>query len=131
MGRVFTNGSGDRCSIPGRVIPKTKKKKKCYLIPPCLTLSTIRHISRVKWSNLGKEVPSATPRCCSNWKGAFGSPSTTFANFTFIMLLVFHSISNLCKLSNAKCCLQIIFNMNLYKRITIFKRVRAQLFAGS
>ena len=25
MRRVFVNGSGDRCSIPGRVIPKTQK----------------------------------------------------------------------------------------------------------
>ena len=25
MSRVFTNGSGDRGSIPGRVIPKTQK----------------------------------------------------------------------------------------------------------
>ena len=25
MGRVFANGSGDRVSIPGRVIPKTQK----------------------------------------------------------------------------------------------------------
>ena len=25
MSRVFTNGPGDRVSIPGRVIPKTKK----------------------------------------------------------------------------------------------------------
>ena len=26
MSRVFANGPGDRGSIPGRVIPKTKKK---------------------------------------------------------------------------------------------------------
>ena len=41
MSRVFTNGLVDRGSIPGRVIPKTKKKK-WYLISPCLTLSIIR-----------------------------------------------------------------------------------------
>ena len=34
MSRVFTNGLGDRGSIPGRVIPKTQK---WYLIAPCLT----------------------------------------------------------------------------------------------
>ena len=28
MGEVFTNGLGDRSSIPGEVIPKKKKKKK-------------------------------------------------------------------------------------------------------
>ena len=39
MSRVLTNGPGDQCSIPGRVIPKTQK---WYLMPPCLVLSTIR-----------------------------------------------------------------------------------------
>ena len=44
---------------------------KWYLIPPCLTLSNIRYVSRVKWSNPGKGVaPSHTPRCSSNWKGS-------------------------------------------------------------
>ena len=43
---------------------------KWYLIPPCLTLSNIRCVSRVKWSNPGKGVaPSSTPRCSSLWKG--------------------------------------------------------------
>ena len=28
----------------------THKVKKWYLIPPCLTLSNIRYLSRVKWS---------------------------------------------------------------------------------
>ena len=37
---------------------------------PCLTLSNIRYVSRVKWSNPGKGVaPSPTPLCCSYWKG--------------------------------------------------------------
>ena len=53
--------------------------KKWYLIHSCLTLSIIRYVSRVKWSNPGKRVaPSPTPR----EKGAFGSPLTTVANFT-------------------------------------------------
>ena len=39
------------------------------MIPPCLTLNNIRFISRVKWSNPGKEVaPSPTPWCSSYWK---------------------------------------------------------------
>ena len=54
--RVFANGPGDLGSILGRVIPKTQKK--WYLIPPCLTLSIIRCVSRVKWN-------SPTPRCSS------------------------------------------------------------------
>ena len=64
MGRVFANGPGDLGSIPGCVIPKNFKK--WYLIPPCLTLSNIRYVSRVKWSSPGKGVvPSPTPRCSS------------------------------------------------------------------
>ena len=53
-GRVFDNDSGKLDSIPGR------------LIPPCLTLSNIRYVSRVKWSNPRKGVvPIPTPRCSS------------------------------------------------------------------
>ena len=60
VGRVFANDQGDLCSTLGQVIPKNKKKR--YLIPPCLTLSIIKYISRVKWSNPGKGVaPSPTP----------------------------------------------------------------------
>ena len=69
VGRVFANGPGDWCSIPGQVIPKTLKK--WYLIPPCLTLNNIRYVSRIKWSNPGKGVvPSPTPQCRSYWKGS-------------------------------------------------------------
>ena len=47
VGRVFANGPVEWGSIPGRVIPKTKKKK-WYLISPCLTHIIIRCVSRVK-----------------------------------------------------------------------------------
>ena len=41
------------------------------MIPPCLTLSNIRYISRIKWSNPGKGVaPSPTPWCSRYWKGS-------------------------------------------------------------
>ena len=44
---------------------------KWYLIPPCLTVSNIRYVSKVKWSNPGKGVAlSPTPRCSSYWKGS-------------------------------------------------------------
>ena len=49
-----------------------QRLKKWYLIPPCLTLSIIRYVLRVKWSNPGKGVaPSSTPRSSSYWKGGF------------------------------------------------------------
>ena len=50
VSRVFANGPGDLGSIPGQV-----RLLKWYLMPPCLTLSNIRYVSRVKWSNPGKE----------------------------------------------------------------------------
>ena len=38
-------------------------------MPPCLTLSNIWYVSRVKWSNPGKGVASfPTPQCSSYWK---------------------------------------------------------------
>ena len=63
VGRVFTNGPVDLGSISGHVLPKTLK---CYLIPPYLTHSNIRYVSRVKWGNPRNIVaPSPTPRCSS------------------------------------------------------------------
>ena len=48
-----------------------QRLQKWHLIPPCLTLSYIRYVSRVKWSNPGKGVaPFPTPRCSSYWKGS-------------------------------------------------------------
>ena len=58
-----------------------QRLKRCYLIPPCLTLSIMRYVSMVKWSNPGKEV--ALPLhvgVVAIEKGAFGSPSTTVVN---------------------------------------------------
>ena len=48
-----------------------QRLKKWYLISPCLTLSIIRYIPSVKWSNPGKGVVSSpTSWCCSYWKGS-------------------------------------------------------------
>ena len=47
------------------------KDSKWYLMLSCLTLSIIRYVSRVKWSNPGNGVvPSPTPRCSSYRKGS-------------------------------------------------------------
>ena len=60
MVEVFSIGSGDLGSIPGRVI---LRRKKWYLMTPYLTLRFIRYRSRVKWSHPEKEVaPFPTPR---------------------------------------------------------------------
>ena len=59
MSSVFINGPRDRCSISGRVIPKTQK-----MVLDAALLSTQHY--KVKWSNPGKGVaPSPTPRCSS------------------------------------------------------------------
>ena len=64
MNRMFANGPRDQ-------FRSYQTLKKCYLIPPCLTLSIIRKGSRVKWNNPGNGVVlSPTPQCSSYWKGS-------------------------------------------------------------
>ena len=76
VGRVIAYGPGDWASISCRVISKTQK---WYLMPPHLTLNTIRYVSRVKWSNPGKGVVlSFTP-----WYSRYWSFSIYFT-FTYI-----------------------------------------------
>ena len=59
-----------------------QRLSKWYLIPPCLTVSNIRYVSRVKWSNPGKWVaPSPTTQCSSNQK-----ESLLVANFTYLLI---------------------------------------------
>ena len=66
VSRVFASGPRDLGSIPGHVIPKTLKM---VLDTSCSTLSNIRYVSRVKWSNPGKGAASSpTPRFSSCWK---------------------------------------------------------------
>ena len=60
-----------------------QKFLKWCLIFPCLTLSNIRYVSRVKWSNSGKGVvPSPTSRCSSYWKGRLLVTNFTFTYMT-------------------------------------------------
>ena len=81
-GRVFANGPGDLGSIPGRVIPKTFK-----MVLDTFLLNTQQYKGRikVKWSNPGKGMaPSWYLGIEAIEKGAFWSPSTMVANFTYI-----------------------------------------------
>ena len=69
-----------------------QRLKEWYLIPPCLKLSIIRYVSRVKWSNPEKGIaPSPTPRCSTYWKGSFQVTLDCGCQlyFYFIQLLVF------------------------------------------
>ena len=84
---MFTNGPGDRGSIPGRVIPKTLKM---LLDTSLLNTQQYKVLSRVKWSNPGKGVvPPLHPRVITIEKVAFWLPSTTVANFTLLLSLEF------------------------------------------
>ena len=66
--RVFANGPGDRGSILGWIIPKTKK-----MVLDAALLNTqyykVRIKGKVEQSREGV-VPSPTPWCSSYWKGS-------------------------------------------------------------
>ena len=80
MSKVFANVLGDRSSIQGRVIPKTKK-----MVLGVALLSTQHYKVRIK----GKVEQSREKRSAHHYiaieKGVFGSPSTKATNFTFLL----------------------------------------------
>ena len=81
MVRVFTNGLGDLSSIPGRVIPKTQK-----MVFYATLLNTQHYKVRIKGKvGQSRERSSALPYTLDIEKGAFGLPSTTVANFTYLL----------------------------------------------
>ena len=84
VGRVFATGPGDQGSIPGRVIPKTFK-----MVLVTSLLNTQQYKVRIKSKvEQSKEGSSALPLHLSVVaieKGAFWSPSTTVANFTYFI----------------------------------------------
>ena len=64
------------------------------MIPPCLTLNIIRHVSRVKGSNPGKGVaPSSTPRCCIYWKWSLRVAFDYDYQLTYLDLHTISSVS--------------------------------------
>ena len=80
--RVFANGPGDLGSILGRVIPKTLK-----MVLDTTLLNTQHYKVRFKGKvEQSWEWSSALPLhlgVVAIEKGAFGSPSTMVANFTY------------------------------------------------
>ena len=71
-----------------------QRLKKWYLISPCLTLSIIRFVSRIKWSNPRKGV-TLFPTIVGIEKETFGLPLTTVVNFTYFTILRLVSYSGL------------------------------------
>ena len=68
VGRVFANGTGERGSIPGHVIPKTLK-----MVLDTSLLNTQQYKVQIKGKieqSREEVAPSSTPRCSSNWKGS-------------------------------------------------------------
>ena len=94
MVRVFANGPGDRGSIPGRVIPKTRK-----IVLDATLLNTQHYKVWIKdmWSNTGKVIRTLGVEAIAK-----GSPSTIvdrltiyYVMFTLIIIKIRVSISNL------------------------------------
>ena len=81
---TFANGPGDLGSIPGRVIPKTLKMELDTTL-----LNTQHYKVRFKGKvEQPREWSSAPPLhlgVVAIEKGAFGSPSTMVANFTYLL----------------------------------------------
>ena len=87
MSRVFANGPGDQGSIPGRVIPKTQKT---VLDAALLNIQhyKVRSKGKVEQSREWSNVLSYTCVVAIE-KGAFGSPMTKVANFTFTYISIY------------------------------------------
>ena len=60
------NGTAQETWVQSQVA-SYQRLLKWYLIPPCLTLSNKRYVSRVKWSNPGNGVASSPTSRCSSY----------------------------------------------------------------
>ena len=84
--------------VQSQVESYQRLKKKWYLMPPYLVLSTIRWGSRIKWSNPGNGVaPSFHHGVVAIEKEAFGSPSAKIANFTYLFCWLLFLVYEGCK----------------------------------
>ena len=87
VGRFFANGPRDQGSIPGRVIPKTLK-----IVLDTFLLNTQHYKVRIKGKAKQSRERSSLPHTYTHLgvvaiiKGAFWSPSTTVANFTYFII---------------------------------------------
>ena len=96
MSRVFTNGPGDRGSIPGRVILNTQK-----MVFDASLLNTQHYKVRIKGKEgaiQGKRLrPTLNLGILAHEKGAFGLPSTAVANLNTVFLHDGFDIKSLAK----------------------------------
>ena len=90
VGRVFANGPKDLGSISVRVIPKTLK-----IVLDTALLNTQQYKVHIKESRAIKEKESHPPLhldVVAIEKGAFWSPLTTIANFTYLCVYTKHNV---------------------------------------
>ena len=83
LDRIFANGLGDLGSTPGRVIPKTLK-----MVLDTSLLNTQQYKTHIKGKVEQSRERSSAPLhlgVVAIEKEAFWSPSTSVANFTFIL----------------------------------------------
>ena len=81
MVTVFANGPGKLGSIPGRVIPNTKK-----MVLDASLLNTQHYKVRIK-GKVEQSWERSSYRVVAIEKEDLGSPSTTVANFTYFTYL--------------------------------------------
>ena len=135
MGRVFANGLGDQGSIPGRVIPKTLK-----IVLDTSLLNTQQYKVRIEGKVGQSRERSSTLlyTYIATEKGAFWSPSTTVANFTYYFLYLhiswlidYNSFSTCLGLGNHIHCIYIftfyrfwgVFCIQSYWIQIVFKQI--------
>ena len=110
------NGLRNWVSIPGLVIPKTKKK----ILDASLLNKHYKVWIKDKWNNPGKDVaPPATPYCCSYWKGSL-LVALNYGQSTHLLtyLLIYMCIVNW----NLRVisCLEVRESYSMYVHIYIF-----------
>ena len=98
---VFANGPGDLGSIPCRVIPKTQK-----MVPDASLLNTQHYMVIIDVIAIEKR--------------AFGAPSTTVANFTYILLYICIYSRDLTKASHHCETFKKLVLLKCFKRINQF-----------
>ena len=92
--------------------------KKVYLILPCLTLSIIRCVSSVKWSNPGKRVaPSPISWYSSYWKGSLQVALDYGNQLYFYLYIYIYIYSRFLMNPLGSCCNSSPFPLSL-----LFKR---------
>ena len=75
-------------------VESCQRLKKWYLMPPRLTLSIMRYVSRVKWSNPGKWVDlSPTPQCSNYWKRNLWV-TLDYGCLLYLLTLVWHKTTS-------------------------------------